>query len=138
MDEERLGRYAAKLDHARNRLRLFQEWVPDADTSTQALLASYKAFQEVAEAVLDVVAMVLKDAGIPPKDDYHNLERLAHERILTDVVAKRLAEVNGLRNRLVHEYNGLWDDVAIESAVALVGPIQTAMEVLQAWMAKNS
>ena len=38
------------------------------DEMTQ--LATYKAFQEITEACLDIVAMICKDSGGIPRDDY--------------------------------------------------------------------
>ena len=37
-------------------------------------LATYKAFQEIVEACMDIVAMMCKDSKIPPQDDYTNQE----------------------------------------------------------------
>ncbi len=58
--------------------------------------------------------MVVRDKGRVVEDDYSNLERmtkiLGSESLLED-----LKEDNGLRNILVHEYNGVVDKQAYNS-----------------------
>ncbi|MFQ6119798.1 MAG: HepT-like ribonuclease domain-containing protein [Methanosarcinales archaeon] len=43
-------------------------------------------------------------------------------------------EANGLRNRLVHEYNRLNDEVALEAIQYLLEPIENFVEAVQKWM----
>ena len=107
MKIERAGRYKDKLNLVSKRVEQVQEWLQQISAEEfleddKTRLASYKAFQEAVEACLDLVAMMCKDSGMVPKDDYGNLETLGElpkdARIL-------LMEANGLRNHLVHRYN---------------------------------
>ncbi len=75
MDERRIARYVDKLNHLEERLGDILEWIDEAPDDKKSRLAVYKAAQEAVEAVCDVIAMFLKDSGIPPKDDYTNIER---------------------------------------------------------------
>lgn len=57
------------------------------------------------DAALDLVAMLVKDAGEVPEDAYHNLEKLGVRGILPVGLVDRLRQLNGLRNAIVHKYN---------------------------------
>lgn len=93
----------------------------------------YKAFQEAVEACLDLVAMMCKDLGIKPQDDYSNLERL---NVLTEGSKKVLIEANGLRNHLVHRYNKRDDLLALESMRSLHSGVMAFGEEVEAWLEK--
>ncbi|MDX1612362.1 MAG: HepT-like ribonuclease domain-containing protein [Candidatus Thermoplasmatota archaeon] len=132
MDPERVARIADKLAHAEERLGQFEAWAPTALEDVRDRLASYKAFQEAVEAVMDVIAMIAKEVGATAKDDYTNIERLEGEA-LTAVSADALREANGLRNRLVHEYNGLSDQLALASGEDLTARMRRAIKEVRAW-----
>lgn len=138
VDGDRLARYADKLDHAERRLGQAEGWLGQAADDEQVRLAAYKAFQEAVEALTDVAAMLVADLDRVPKDDYTNLAVLVDEGVLAEDLADRLAEANGLRNRLVHEYNGLDDDRALRSAGGLVDALAEATEVIRAWLSQTS
>lgn len=135
---ERSGRYKDNLDIVFKRAGQAQRWVgeisPDdflEDDKTK--LASYKAFQEAVEACLDLVAMMCKDYGVRPQDDYSNLERLES---LSTISRKVLIEANGLRNHLVHRYNRRDDLLALESMKDLLSGIVVFGEEVEMWLEK--
>ncbi|MCU0638011.1 MAG: DUF86 domain-containing protein, partial [Methanothrix sp.] len=135
---ERFGRYKDKLDIVFKRAGQAQRWLdeisPDdflEDDKTK--LASYKAFQEAVEACLDLVAMMCKDDGIRPQNDYSNLERLES---LSTISRKVLIEANGLRNHLVHRYNPRDDLLALESMKDLLSGIVVFGEEVERWLEK--
>jgi uncharacterized protein YutE (UPF0331/DUF86 family) len=134
---ERLSRYAGKLDHARQRLEAFEAWDPTPDGPLKDRLAGYKALQEASEALLDIASMLAKDVGIPPKDNHANISTLEEHDILSEAPARALHEVAGLRNRLVHEYNGLDDEIAIDSARRLAPDLRKACEEVRSWLSTN-
>ncbi len=139
MKIERASRYKDKLSLISKRVEQIESWLsPDSpeefleDDKTR--LASYKAFQETVEACLDIVAMMGKDSGIVPKDDYSNLENLGE---LHETTKKVLIEANGLRNHLVHRYNRMDDLLALESMKALLSGIQAFCREVEAWIEKR-
>ena len=138
VDASRAARYADKLAHASDRLSRFLEWAPAASGDLKARLAAYKAFQEASEALSDVVAMIVKDSGRVPKDDYTNLRLLEEASVLSTDAAGALREGNGLRNRLVHEYGGLVDDVALASGKRLCPLLASVIEEVRRWISKNA
>ena len=82
---------------------------------------------------MDLAAMMCKDTGIRPQDDYSNLERLEP---LSPSSRKALIEANGLRNHLIHRYNRRDDLLALESMRDLLGGIRHFGEEVEVWLEK--
>ncbi|RMF91740.1 MAG: DUF86 domain-containing protein [Methanobacteriota archaeon] len=134
MEKDRLKRYKEKLEHIALRKREFEEWSPGILDNDKDKLSSYKAFQEMAEAVNDIIAMMLRDSGLLPEDNYTNIDKAAQHRLLPNALRPSLHEMTGLRNRLIHEYNGLNDETAVESALSLLPEIERFMEAAKKWL----
>ncbi len=139
MDSERLRRYIDKIEHIEERIEDIRTWlneredIKEMDKKTR--LAVYKAMQEVVEASTDIVAMILKDEGKLPKDDYTNIEKIFELNIIDRSVKEALNEADGLRNRLVHEYNELNDEIALESIQSLLVQIEEFVEAaVKKWL----
>jgi len=141
MKEERLRRYLDKIDLISKRSSEIEGWTginsQDFIGDEKTKLATYKAFQEIVEASLDVVAMMLTDVGVPPKDDYTNIKLLLQKGVIDEKIADTLAEGNGMRNRLVHRYNTLDDKRAFDSIRALSRDICEFKEVVAKWLQKK-
>jgi len=140
LTQERTNRYLQKLGVIEERSAEIGEWSSSADEfahDAKTRLATYKAFQDATEACMDIVAMLCKDIGIAPHDDYVNIESL-NGKVLTKEVCSALAAANGLRNRLVHRYNRLDDTLAFESIGELMPRISEFAEEVKAWMKKRS
>ena len=138
MKIERAGRYKDKLDLIFKRSGQALIWLEEVSAEVfleddKTKLASYKAFQEAVEASMDLVAMMCKDLGIQPQDDYSNLERLDD---LGESSKKVLIEANGLRNHLVHRYNRRDDLLALDSMKGLLSGIMAFGEEVEAWLEK--
>ena len=97
-------------------------------------LAIYKAFQEVGEACLDMISMMLGDEGKTPEDDYINISKLEKLGIITKEIKQCLIDLNGLRNRIVHEYNGLDDKIALDSMDDLAPAIRDFLFEVEKWI----
>ena len=74
MEIERARRYKDKTNIMIKRTNQIDSWLQDISTDKfleddRTKLATYKAFQEIVEACMDIVAMMCKDMGIVPKDD---------------------------------------------------------------------
>ncbi|MBI2899912.1 MAG: DUF86 domain-containing protein [Planctomycetes bacterium] len=107
VDEDRRRRYQDKLAHLEERRGDVAAWAGDSDKKSR--LAVYKALQEIVEAAMDLCAMWVSDLGVPPKDDYSNLTTLRTRNLIDAETSALLTEANGLRNALVHAYNGIED-----------------------------
>ena len=71
------------------------------------------------------------------KDDYTNIEKLREKGIIDENKEDMMKEANGLRNRLVHEYNGLERTTAIESIKVLNEDLGTVLEDIREWLKKR-
>ena len=132
LDQGRKERYLEKLQHAEESLLKLEEWIGDADKDEKSYAASAKEFQEAIEALTDVFALLVKDHGKLPKDDYTNIERLEELGVLSKDEGKLCREANGLRNVIVHKYNHVDRMLFIESANSLLGPIKSVLCKLRA------
>lgn len=138
VDEERLTRYADKLRHVEDRLGDFKRWSPLASDDDMAKAASFKALQEIGEGIADVCAMLTKDLERSPKDDYTNAAELHDAGVFTEDLRSAIEELNGLRNRLVHEYDRFDDEQALESGRRLADTIPDVVGALRRWISENA
>ncbi|AMY06867.1 hypothetical protein LuPra_00027 [Luteitalea pratensis] len=77
-----------------------QNWID------QAVVERY--LERMVGRMIDVNYHVITGSGHPPPADYHaSFVRLAEIGVLDPAFAKRIARSAGLRNRLVHDYEGL-------------------------------
>ncbi|NOZ82060.1 MAG: DUF86 domain-containing protein [Candidatus Micrarchaeota archaeon] len=137
MDESRRNRYLDKITHIEKRISEFNSWKFEFFSDERTKLACYKIIQEIIEGCMDLVSMMLKDEGIVPKDDYTNIELLKEENIISGETAASLKELNGLRNRMVHEYNGLSDEIAYSSVEELLPVVEEFLSVVKKWLEKR-
>lgn len=135
MDEERISRYRDKISIVDKRRDDISSWIQERDE--KSTLAVYKAYQEMIEAFTDLFAMMLKDMGEVVEDDYTNIERLREKRLLDREQEGLMKESNGLRNRLVHEYNGLEKKIALESIKRTNSKVVDILEVVKGWLKKQ-
>ncbi|MGM0510906.1 MAG: DUF86 domain-containing protein [Thermoplasmatota archaeon] len=134
MDKERLLRYKEKISVIAERRDNIRSWIVDDDVKSN--LAVYKAYQEMIEALTDIFAMMLKDMGGLVEDDYSNIEKMEDKGLLDDKQEGLLKEANGLRNRLVHEYNGIEKKIAMESIKRINSQIEEILEDVRGWIKK--
>ena len=132
MDEKRLTRYRKKISVVTKRENNISSWINDDDE--KSILAVYKAYQELVEGLTDIFAMILKDMGELVEDDYSNIERLNEIGLLSKEQEELMKEANGLRNRLVHEYNGLEKKTALNSVKRLNPEFEDVLEEVRGWL----
>ena len=94
----------------------------------------YKEFQELAEISADLSAMLVKDSDKCLEDDYSNLEKASSVLGLEEDICDRLKKGNGLRNVLVHEYNGVIDKQAYESINEVLLGTKSFASALGKWL----
>ena len=136
---DRHKRYLTKIHHAKNRMELMNEWMNEdgVKEDVKSVLAICKAAQEVIEICIDLLAMKLRDNKIPLQDDYSNIELALSSKLLSLEESEIIREIRGLRNRLVHEYNGLNIDILFESLKRLLPPIEDYLERIRKWTMKH-
>ncbi len=84
-----------------------------------------------------MVAMIVKDVKLIPKDDYLNIEIMTNKKIINPDLAASLREANGLRNRIVHDYNGKDNEIAFNRIIDLLKSLKEFMEEVKKWLKKN-
>ncbi|MCD6448103.1 MAG: DUF86 domain-containing protein [Thermoplasmata archaeon] len=142
MDVDRAKRYIDKMDLINERINDIREWLSGVSIKEfmedkKLRLASYKAFQEIVESSMDIVAMIIRDLSLIVKDDYTNLSILKERKILSKHVTDALKEGNGLRNRLIHRYNNLKEDIVFTSMKDLLKYFEEFVNEVEKWLKKN-
>ncbi len=137
--KERKESYLRKIQSIQENIKSVKEWTAETTLETflgdkKTRFAVFKAFQEVVETCMDLAAMLVKDRGVSPKDDYTNLETLREEKIISDKVEDILGEANGLRNWIIHRYNKLEEAEAYKAILRLIGPIEDYIGVVKKWI----
>ncbi len=135
LDTERIKRYEEKLEFIQECLILLREWIPpnmeEFTRDMKTKKAVYKVVEELADCIMDIVAMMVRDEGKVVRDDYTNLHTLKQLGLITDELLGKLRELNGLRNVLVHRYNGIDDRLAYTSILKLRNSIVEFSEVVK-------
>ena len=138
LKKERLESYERKLMKLSERREDVERWcrgdIEEIKGNKLKRLAIYKAFQEAMEAAMDLCAMILKDIKVMVSDDYENVVNLKERGVISDKIKDILQEGNGLRNRLIHEYNKLDAGIALESARRISKGLEDFEREIKKWL----
>jgi len=144
MEEERIKRYDDKLEYLNQTIENLNNWTESVDSKEfierlelQKQYGIYHAFQIGIEIITDLVSMIVKDVKLIPKDDYSNINMLKNKEIISADLAAKLREANGLRNRIVHDYNGLDNELAYNGLTNLLKYFQKFRVEAKEWLKKN-
>jgi len=132
-------------------LEYLNELVQEFDNWTEALseqdflrlnlkdqFAIYHALQLIIDIITDVIAMTVKDIKIKPKDDYSNIECLYQQGIISKDLREGLSKLKGLRNIIVHNYNGFDNRIAFKGMNEHYHFIKEFYKVIREWLRKRS
>lgn len=109
---EREARYGDKMNFVVEKI----ESIPKGNFNEDIIRdASFYKIQVGIEGVMDRAAMLVRDSGRDVGDDYHNLELLKDEGIISGDMCGKLKKLNGLRNILIHRYNRIEEDVVFDN-----------------------
>ncbi|MHA1583906.1 MAG: DUF86 domain-containing protein [Promethearchaeota archaeon] len=142
IDDIRFRRYKEKIDHLKKYYNFTLNWYVNNDDfkinqekkGYQELFSIYHAIQLTIEAIIDVSAMLVKDLGDKPIDNYKNLQILQNEEIIEGNIQENLFKLIGLRNRITHDYNGLIDNIALDSYRENHKVIQNFIKKVEKWL----
>ena len=139
MNEKIEERIMEKMEILIDRIEFINENISDEMVENRILKkALYKEFQEAIEAMTDICALIRRGLNSSAKDDYTNIDFLVEKKVIDSKTGKKMKEANGLRNRLVHEYDGLNDMLAYESMKELVNHLKSFSQEVLKWMKKES
>jgi uncharacterized protein YutE (UPF0331/DUF86 family) len=137
MREDIKKRIIEKTDTVIERIEFIEGHLSDGILGDRILRkAIYKEFQEAVEAASDVCAMVRRGLNSSAKDDYSNIDFLVERAILEAKMGEKLKEANGLRNRLIHEYGGINDNIACYGIEELLEDLRDFSVVILEWISK--
>lgn len=135
MEEKIKKRIIEKIETLVDRVEFIEKNL-SADMLENRILkkAIYKEFQEAVEAMTDACALMRRSLNSSAQDDYSNIDFLMEKEIFERELGKKLKEANGLRNRLIHEYNGLNDKIAYKAIKELLQYLKKFSEETLKWM----
>lgn len=107
----RVERYREKIEYI---VEAFDQLPPKPEHPIEISGTFYNLHTSI-EAAMDIIAMLVKDLGKKVEDDYHNIETLTDLGIIDSDLADSLKMCNGLRNWIVHRYNGVDRTLVLES-----------------------
>ena len=119
MDELRSKRYRDKIQHIFN----YIQELPLEPKNELEKRGIFYSLQTSIEAMVDLIAMLVKDLGIQVKDDNINISEIVKVRNIDFELGEKLKKANGLRNIIVHRYNEIDEQIILES----VGEVKTLL-----------
>jgi len=144
LNKERIKRYKEKLEYFNIIILNLQSWIKEIkikdfeNLSLKEQFSIYHAFQIISELIADFAAMIVKDLNKIPKNDYFNLDLLVEQKLISNEAANDLKKANGLRNRIVHNYNGIDDNIAFKGIKEGINTFNKFEEALEDWLKKHS
>lgn len=111
MDDLREKRYNDKINYITNSIQLFST-IPKNELEKRGI---FYTIQTSIESLIDLIAMIVKDLGIPVNDDEKNISELINRRKIDPELGEDLKKANGMRNILVHRYNKIEEETIFES-----------------------
>jgi len=128
MDELRLKRYRDKINYIVDNI----DDLPQKPKNKFEKRAIFYSVQTSIESMIDMVAMLIKDLGIPVKSDELNISTIVKERNLNSELGEKLKKANGLRNILVHRYNEVDDQIILDSVDEIKDLLYQWLEIVEA------
>ena len=138
--EERKKRYKMKVNELVDRLEFVEDNFPSEEEFIENRIlrkSLYKEFQEIVEIISDIAAMITKDFGKIVEDDSSNIEKLCRAMKIDKTLCSALKRANGLRNVLIHEYNGIDNALAYNSINEILPSIKLFVNKVEEWLEKN-
>ena len=123
MDELRSKHYKDKIQHIFDYIQDLP-LIPKNELEKRGIFYS---LQTSIEAMVDLIAMLVKDLGIQVKDDNYNINEIINIKKLDPELGNKLSQANGLRNIIVHRYNAVDDQIILDS-------VQEVKDLLLKWV----
>ena len=111
MDELRIKRYRDKIHHIIDYIKE----LPIKPRNELEKRGIFYSLQTSIEAMVDLIAMLVKDLGIQVKEDIINISKIVEVRKLDPELGENLKKANGLRNIIVHRNNEIDEKIILDS-----------------------
>ncbi|MEX2681924.1 MAG: DUF86 domain-containing protein [Candidatus Sigynarchaeota archaeon] len=132
MDQLREKRYRDKINYITENLHYF-DTVPKNELEKRGL---FYTVQTSIEGIIDMIAMALKDIGIEIMEDAYNIDKAIEMFKMSKEQGERLKLANGMRNILVHRYNGVDDAIVLDSLGELKRVLVDWIEIIESFLKK--
>ncbi len=123
MDDLRNKRYRDKIQHIFN----YVQELPIEPKNELEKRGIFYSLQTSIEAMVDLIAMLVKDLGVQVKDDNINISEIIKIKKLKPELGEKLKKANGLRNIIVHRYNEIDEQIILDS-------VQEVKDLLLHWI----
>ncbi|MCL6591022.1 MAG: DUF86 domain-containing protein [Firmicutes bacterium] len=92
--------------------------------------------QLIVENMVDINSIIIsaKKNQPPPKDYFSSFEIMGRLNVLPKDFASELAPCTGMRNRLVHEYDKIEDQIVFESIAKLIEATMEYIKFIKKYM----
>lgn len=128
--KDRGARYRDKLNYIVDSLELINV-KPRSELEKSGVF--YRLHTSI-EAAMDLIAMSVRDIGRKVEDDYSNIEILRSSGLISRELAEHLKKCNGLRNYLVHRYNEVDDQIALESIDFVKKTLYSLLDAIEGFL----
>jgi uncharacterized protein YutE (UPF0331/DUF86 family) len=127
MDESRIKRYKDKINYIIEKVQNLSK-DPKNELEKDGIFYS---LQTSIESTIDLIAMLVKDIGIPVKDDARNINVIVKKRNLDPELGEKLNRANGMRNILVHRYNEVDEQIIIKSVKDVKNLLMKWLDIIE-------
>jgi len=127
MDDLRNKRYRDKIQHI---FDYIQE-LPLEPKNELEKRGIFYSLQTSIEAMVDLIAMLVKDLGIQVKDDNINISEFVKVRNLDFELGEKLKKANGLRNIIVHRNNEIDEQLILDSVEEVKNLLLHWIEIIE-------
>lgn len=136
------GLLARKLSNLRQALDELARYAPSTlaqyRTDTLRRRATERLIQVIIEAAVDInMHLATVVLGRPSPDYYSSFGDAAAVGAVSHILAQRLAPSAGLRNRLVHEYNEIDDEIVYRAAAGARELYQQYLESVMTFLTQR-
>ncbi len=141
LDKKRIIRYKEKFEYFDKIFKNLINWTENLevneiikDENLEKYFAILHAYQILSKTVADLIEILVKDLNLIPKDDYSNIEILIEKNLLSNDLGKSLKKANGLRNRVVHKFNNINEEVAYRAILEFLNDLKQYKEQMKKWL----
>ena len=127
MDEFRKKRYHNKINYIAINLKDLSI-KPKNELERRGIFYS---LQTSIEAVIDLVAMLVKDLGFQVNDDSYNISKIVQIKKIDPKLEENLRKAKGLRNILVYRYNNVDENLILSSIDDLKQLLYDWLEIIE-------
>jgi uncharacterized protein YutE (UPF0331/DUF86 family) len=132
MDALRKKRYQDKINYILDSFKVLEE-DPKNELEKRGI---FYTLQTSIEAVVDLIAMAIKDLGIPVKDDETNIMELVNRESLNEILGLKLKKANGMRNIIVHRYNEFEEKIILNSIKEIKTLLMNWLDIIEKMVKK--